>query len=130
MILRKVLAVDDSELMRKMCDLALSHYRTRGTVVLHARDGVEALRILAEHPDTDLVLLDLNMPVMGGLEFLRVRRERESLWCLVVLVVTTEGEEADVAEALAAGATGVLTKPLRTDALHAQVERFFEAPSM
>jgi CheY-like chemotaxis protein len=127
MILRKVLVVDDCVLMHKMCDLALARYREHGTEVLHARNGAEALQTLGENPDTDLVLLDLNMPVMGGLEFLHVRRERESLWCVIVLVVTTQGEEADVAEALGAGAMGVLTKPLDTEALRTYVDRFFEA---
>ena len=125
MILRKILVVEDSQLLHYMYEWALTRYRARGTVVLHAHNGAEALDILSAHPDTDLVLLDLNMPVMGGLEFLRARRERQSLWCTYVLVVTTKGEERDVAEAMAAGASGFLTKPLDPELLHAEVKRFF-----
>ena len=129
MDLRKVLVVEDSDLLHQMYELVLLRYRTRGAVVLHAHNGAEALQRLKSHPDTDLILLDLYMPVMSGLDFLRFRQEQESLRSIPVLVVTVRGQQDEVAMALAAGASGVLTKPLRTDVFHAEVDRLMEARS-
>lgn len=123
--LRKILVVEDSALLHQMYEVALFHYRREGAEILHAQDGAAALRALGEHPDTDLILLDLNMPVLDGVGFLRARRSRAGLRSIPVIVVTSRGEEATTGEALAAGASLVLYKPLRTDALHAEMEKLF-----
>ena len=62
----KVLVIDDSTLMHKLFGALLPKAN-----LIHALDGIEALSRLAEHPDADLVILDINMPRMNGLEFLR-----------------------------------------------------------
>jgi len=103
---RKVLAVDDSKLVLKMYEVMLKDY-----AVVTAADGVEALRRLAEHPDVDLVLLDINMPNMNGLEVLDTLQGQGRLPGLAVVVVTTEGGEGEVARGLEAGAAAYITKP-------------------
>ncbi len=103
---RKVLAVDDSKLMLKMYEVML-----RDFPLVFAGDGVEALQRLDENDDIDVVLLDINMPRMGGLEVLARMREQGRLPGLRVVVVTTEGGDDEVARGLAAGASAYITKP-------------------
>ncbi len=103
---RKVLAVDDSKLMLKMYEVMLRDYP-----LVFAGDGVEALERLDENDDIDVVLLDINMPRMGGLEVLARMREQGRLPGLRVVVVTTEGGDDEVARGLAAGASAYITKP-------------------
>ena len=125
---RMILVVEDSDLLHEIYDVVLLRYRLRGAVVLHARDGLDALRLLIAHPEVDLILLDLVMPAMDGLKFLRVRRQNPQLRAIPTVVVTTKGEQHMVAEAMAAGATEVLTKPLHTERLHAEIARLFPEP--
>lgn len=112
----KVLAVDDSALMHRMYELVL-----RGVTLLHARDGDEALAVLDANPDVDLVLLDINMPRMNGFEVLAALGERGLVPRLPVIVVTTEGREAEAARGLAAGAAAYLTKPFRGEMVRAAI---------
>jgi CheY-like chemotaxis protein len=106
----KVLAVDDSKLMLKMYEVML-----RSVPVLLATDGREALELLHRHPDIDLVLLDINMPVMNGYDVLGQIRSQGLLDRVTVIVVTTEGEDDDIRRGLEAGATAYLTKPFQAD---------------
>ena len=122
---KKILVVEDSKLLHKLYDLVLRRYRRMGSAVIQAYNGAEAITLLNQHPDTDLILLDLMMPVMGGLEFLRYRREKPGLWCIYILVITSKGEEESVEAAMRAGASGLLTKPLKAKALKAEIDRLF-----
>jgi len=108
----KILVVDDSKLMHKMFEVMLRQYP-----LVHAKDGREALEHLDEHGDVDLVLLDINMPNMNGLEFLEAVRGNGRLDELTVIIISTEGTEADTARGLEAGATAYIKKPFRTDEL-------------
>jgi CheY-like chemotaxis protein len=118
----KVLAVDDSDLMHRMYDVML-----RGVPLLHARDGNEALERLAQHPDIDLVLLDINMPNMNGFELLTELGARGAVPGLAVIVVTTAGREEDASRGLAAGAAAYLTKPFRGEEVRAAIARLGES---
>lgn len=93
-----------------------------------AYNGIEALEILKAHPDTlpDIILLDLNMPKMNGIEFLKIIRNHDSYKNIDVFIMTTSGEEADRRTAEEFGICGYLMKPLnfnnndkRTDSLDA-----------
>jgi two-component system chemotaxis response regulator CheY len=107
---RKILVVDDSKLLHKMYDVLLSSYP-----LVHAMDGREALARLAEHADVELVLLDINMPNMNGLEVL-ARLKAEPVYRHVpVVIVSTEGKEEDTVRALRAGAVAYIKKPFRLD---------------
>lgn len=114
---KKVLVVDDSKLLHRIFDLLL-----RDTTVVHAGDGVEGLERLAQHPDVELVLLDMNMPRMNGLEFLGKVRADPAKAKLAIIIVTTEGKEADAERGMKAGATGYLRKPFRNEELVAYIE--------
>jgi two-component system chemotaxis response regulator CheY len=113
---KKVLAVDDSKLMLRMYEVML-----RGTPLLLAENGQQALQLLEQNPDVDLVLLDINMPVMNGLEFLAALGQQGRLPGLPVIVVSTDGEEAQIEKGLAAGAVAYLTKPFDAERLRAAI---------
>ena len=107
---RKILAVDDSRLMLKMYEVMLRRFP-----LVFASDGREALQRLEEHGDVDLVLLDVNMPNMNGIEFLGALRAAGRLEGLTVIIVSTDGKQEDTARGLEAGATAYITKPFGTD---------------
>jgi two-component system chemotaxis response regulator CheY len=117
---KKVLVVDDSELVHKMHTLVLQKYR--GCEILHAYNGAEALQTLHRHPDVELILLDINMPVMDGLSFLAARRESGLFQNVPVIVISTEGSEDDARRGIAAGADAYLTKPFRPAELHGLID--------
>ena len=113
---RKVLVADDSKLMHKMYEVMLRQYP-----LVYALDGRQALDRLREHPDTDLVLLDINMPNMNGLEFLAELRA-ESAWAdLPVIIISTEGRDEDTARGMEAGATAYIKKPFHTEEILAVI---------
>lgn len=125
MILKKVLVVEDSQLLHRMYDLLLLRFRyaEAATKVLHAMNGREALTKLHDHPDVDLILLDINMPVMSGLEFLQYCRKEKVFQGIPVIIVSTEGKEQDTLLGLKAGAKGYLTKPFQAHELYELMER-------
>lgn len=106
---KRVLVVDDSALMRKIYEVLL-----QGLPVTFAVDGEDGLARLAAQPDIDLVLLDLNMPRLGGLGVLARLRESGALDRVAVIVVTTEGKESDAERAIAAGAAAFVRKPFKS----------------
>lgn len=126
-MLRKMLVVDDSALLHKMYELVLRRYATHGTSVIHAYDGAEALDLLGIHADIDLILLDVNMPNMDGIEFLRRRRPDPVLARIPVIMVSTEGKEHDAERAIAEGAAGYITKPFDSARLHAKIESILKS---
>ena len=109
---RKILAVDDSKLMLKMYEVMLRQHP-----IAFAEDGLEAVRQLEQDGEIDLVILDINMPRMGGLEVLAALKERGLLQRVRVVIVTTEGEQDQVQRGLQAGASGYLTKPVDREQL-------------
>jgi two-component system, chemotaxis family, chemotaxis protein CheY len=106
----KVLIVDDSSVMRKIVERALRQAGLDLTEVLEAGNGAEALAAVQKGP-LDMIFSDINMPVMDGLEFLKNLADLESAKGIPVVMITTEGSEARVVEALSAGAKGYLRKP-------------------
>ena len=107
------LVVDDSALHHQMYRLIFSKGPLAGSTVYHAMHGREGYALLASHPELTVVLLDLNMPEMNGLEFL-ARRQAEQLHLHVpVVLVTTEGTPEDEGRGRAAGAWDYLRKPFQ-----------------
>jgi two-component system, chemotaxis family, chemotaxis protein CheY len=121
-MLRKILLVDDSALIHQMYRMALTRYKC---TLIAAKNGQAGLDELAKLTDIDLVLLDINMPVMGGLEFLKRIRELGVYDHIPIVIVSTEGHEEDTKRAIALGATGYVTKPIKTRDLHAMIDRLF-----
>lgn len=104
---RRILVVEDSPMMARMYRIVLG-----GAYELaFAADGVEGLDLAAGGPAPDLLVVDINMPRMDGLEFVRRLRTELGLATVPVLVCSTETGEEDRAAALRAGATGFLPKP-------------------
>jgi two-component system chemotaxis response regulator CheY len=107
---RKILVVDDSKLMHKMYEVMLRQY-----ALVYASDGRQALDRLRDHKDIDLVLLDINMPNMNGLEFLAELRADGSRALLPVVIISTEGREEDTVRGMEAGATAYIKKPFHSE---------------
>jgi two-component system chemotaxis response regulator CheY len=103
----KVLIVDDSAVMRKIVERALRQAGLEISEVLEASNGAEAL-VEVQKGSLDIILSDINMPVMDGLEFLRNLAKLEAGKGVPVVMITTEGSEARVVEALSVGAKGYI----------------------
>ena len=116
----KVLIVDDSSVMRKIVERALRQAGLELTEVLEASNGAEALTQV-QKGGLDMILSDINMPVMDGLEFLKSLARVEAAKGVPVIMITTEGSEARVVEALSAGAKGYLGKPFTPEQVKERV---------
>ncbi|MFE1602956.1 response regulator [Methylobacterium sp. ID0610] len=108
-----ILTVDDSPSIRQMIRVALEPV---GHSVVEAGDGAEGLRKITG-ASIDLVITDLNMPVMDGIEMIRSMREMPALTGLPIVFLSTESNEGVKQKAKAAGATGWITKPFKPEQL-------------
>lgn len=104
---KTILIVDDSEMMRQMVSFTL---REANYEVLVAVDGQDALQKV-NGQKVDLILTDLNMPVMDGITFIRNVRESAATRYVPILMLTTESQAEKKLEGKAAGATGWIVKP-------------------
>jgi len=107
---RKILVVEDSKLMQKMYEVMLRQY-----ALVYASDGRQALDRLHEHEDVDLVLLDVNMPNMNGIEFLEEVRAGGGRDGMSVIIISTEGRDDAAARGLEAGAAAYIKKPFHSE---------------
>ncbi len=115
---KKVLVVDDSKLLHRIFEIML-----RNCELVHAGDGVEGLERLGQHADVDLILLDVNMPRMNGLEFLTAIKADAARAKIPVILITTEGTEADAERGMKAGAAAYVRKPFKSEELLAAIAR-------
>lgn len=115
----KILAVDDSASMRQMVSFTLQQ---AGHQVLEAVDGLKALELAKTGP-VDLVLSDVNMPNMGGLELVQKLRTLPSYQFTPILMLTTESSIDKKKEGKAVGATGWIVKPFNPDQLLATIAK-------
>ncbi len=116
----KVLAVDDDMINLKLLKSMLMKTSYVSEVV-EARNGADALSELKIHDDIDIILLDIIMPVMGGIEMLKILRADTNITQLPVIVLTTD--ETKRVEALDSGANGFLMKPIRERELSAKISQ-------
>lgn len=116
----KVLAVDDDIINLKLLKSMLKKSPSVNEVI-EAKNGADAIAVLKTQTDIDIVLLDIIMPVMGGIEMLKVVRADETLQNLPVIVLTTD--ETKKAEALECGANGFLMKPIREKDVIEKIEQ-------
>jgi two-component system, chemotaxis family, chemotaxis protein CheY len=110
----KALIVDDSSVMRKIVERSLRQAGLSIAQVFEAGNGAEALGALKDNK-VDLILCDINMPVMDGLEFVKALPGVENAKGVPVVMITTEGSESHVVQALSAGARGYIRKPFTPD---------------
>jgi two-component system, chemotaxis family, chemotaxis protein CheY len=106
----RTLIVDDSSVMRKIVERCLRQAGLDIASVMEASNGEEAIAVLNAN-QMDLILSDINMPIMDGLEFLKQLKQIETAKSVPVIMITTEGGEKHVMEALSLGAKGYIRKP-------------------
>jgi two-component system chemotaxis response regulator CheY len=115
----EILVVDDSKVMR---DMIVACLRPRADFEFtHASSGLEAIERLSLRK-FDVLVLDLNMPDIGGIEVVEFVRGQDRLRTLPILIVTTRGDEASRSRALAAGASRFMNKPFTPEAILQEVE--------
>jgi len=119
-----VLIVDDSAAIRKILQRVLRQAEVPLGTVYEAGDGVEALATLRQQK-VGLVLSDINMPNMDGLEFLTQVRAEPTWEKLPVVMVSTEGTQAKVLEAVERGASGYVRKPFTADQIKEKLAGLF-----
>ncbi len=116
----RVLIVDDSSVMRKIVERALRQAGLDPLVVLEAGSGVEGLDALRNNA-VQLILSDINMPSMDGLEFLRQLRAQKLADGVPVVMITTESSEEHVRQAIQSGAQGYIRKPFTAEQVKERV---------
>ena len=119
-----VLIVDDSATLRMSVEMTL---KPIGYDVIHAINGKEGLKVLAtmeaEGNSPDMIISDINMPIMGGIEFIKEVKQTKFRY-LPILVLTTEREDGKKMEGKQAGASGWLVKPFQPETLINVVKKF------
>jgi two-component system chemotaxis response regulator CheY len=114
---KRILVIDDSSTMRKIVSRSLRQAGLDFDEILEAADGQEALNLL-ENEKIDLILSDINMPNMDGLEFLRQKKELDAIKDIPVVMITTEGGADIIGEAKSLGAKGSVKKPFKPDTIN------------
>lgn len=110
----KALIIDDSGAMRS---ILRQYMRELNYEVVEARDGREALERCEQTPDLNIALVDWNMPVMNGLEFVQTLRAQTKYNSIKLMMVTTENDSAHIEAALGAGANEFVMKPFTYEVL-------------
>jgi len=111
----KFLVVEDSPTMRQMISFSLRRFQN--AEIIEAVDGLDALRKLSGPLKIDLILTDINMPVMDGLKLVSMVRQNASLRDIPIIIITTEGAEEDRERGLALGANAYIAKPIQSSHL-------------
>ena len=123
-----ILVIDDSAMMRKIILRQLAQAGIPVTDALEAADGAEALALLAKNTPA-LILCDVNMPNISGLDFLARVRDQHPETCIPVVMITTENGETQVRQACALGARGYIRKPFTVEDLKATIAPLLNAQS-
>lgn len=121
----RVLIVDDSSVMRKIVERSLRQANIGIAQIFEAGNGEEAIGML-QREKVDLILCDINMPVMDGLEFVKHLPGVENAKGTPVVMITTEGSENHVVQALSAGARGYIRKPFTPDLVNSRIVSILE----
>ena len=116
----RLLIVDDSSAMRKMVERSLRLAEVDIEQVWEAGNGIEALAVLRDNA-VDLILCDINMPGMDGLEFLKHRMADVSAKGVPVIMITSESGESEVVQAISSGALGYIRKPFSAREVREQI---------
>lgn len=117
--MKKLLLVDDSRAVRLLGKRIVNPL---GFEILEAENGEEALKVCASHPDLDAILLDWNMPVMDGLQFLKELRAQDGKKQPIVVMCTTENDMVRIVEAMQAGANEYIMKPFTEDIVREKLQ--------
>ncbi len=123
-MLKKVLVIDDSALIHQRYKMVLMRYQC---LIIDALNGQDGLDKLEKNPDTSLILLDINMPMMNGLEFIKKLKDLGKYEHIPIVIVSTEGKEEDTMRGLALGARGYVKKPFQPSDLHTLIAKLYPA---
>ncbi len=107
-----ILIVEDSPTMRQLLNFTLKRIKEIDKI-LEAGDGVEGYKVLSSNK-VDLIIADINMPVMDGLKMVSIIRGNPSYKDIPIVIITTEGGKEDRDRALALGANSYITKPIQS----------------
>ena len=118
------LVVEDSPTMRQLLVFALR--RLKGIEITEADDGVDALKKLAGGVKFDIVLTDINMPIMDGLKLVRNLRSNDLYKDTPIVIITTEGGAEDRKRALSLGANAYITKPIQAQVVLTTVKELLK----
>jgi len=119
----KILVVDDSSTMRKIVMRSVRQAGFEIDEFLEAGDGKEGLIVLGTNP-VRLILSDVNMPNMNGLEFVKAVRANDSTKSIPIVMITTEGSEDMVNQAIGVGANGYIKKPFTPEKIKETLASF------
>lgn len=119
----KFLVVEDSPTMRQLISFSLKRFK--GCKIVEAVDGVDALKKLASEK-IDVILTDINMPVMDGLKLVSMIRQNPDLKDLPIIIITTEGAEEDRQRGLALGANSYIAKPIQSSHLIKTIQELLQ----
>jgi len=108
------LVVEDSPTMRQLISFSLKRFKN--AKIIEAVDGVDALKKLSGEK-IDLILTDINMPVMDGLKLVSLVRQNAQMQAIPIIIITTEGAEEDRERGLALGANAYISKPIQSSHL-------------
>ena len=117
------LVVEDSPTMRQLIVFALS--RLRSLKITEADDGVDALKKMAQRR-FDIIITDINMPIMDGLKLVRRVRSDEVYKDIPIVIITTEGAQEDRQRALSLGANAYITKPIQAPQVISKVKELLK----
>jgi two-component system chemotaxis response regulator CheY len=123
-VAKKVLVVDDSPTVRQQVTLAL---KQAGFEVVEATDGADGVAKVGSDPSIGMVILDVNMPRMNGLEMLETIKANGQNAGLAVIMLTSEGQQSLIDRAKKAGAKGWIVKPFKAELLVAAVKKLLAA---
>jgi len=121
----EILVVDDSAAIRKILQRVLRQTGIAISTIHEAGDGQEALEVMKNHP-VNLVLTDINMPKMDGIQLLAAVRGSPAWHAVPVVMITTEGGETKVAEAVRLGASGYVRKPFTAEQIKEKLSGVLE----
>jgi two-component system chemotaxis response regulator CheY len=119
------LVVEDSPTMRQLIVFALSRLRT--LKITEADDGVDALKKMNQRR-FDIIITDINMPIMDGLKLVRRVRSDDVYKDIPIVIITTEGAQEDRQRALTLGANAYITKPIQASQVIATVKELLKLP--
>ena len=120
----KILIVDDSSTMRRIITNVILQLGYKKEEVREAENGQTAWEIL-NNEEFDVILTDWNMPVMSGLDLVKLIRNEDKFSSLPIIMITTEGGKAEVVTALKAGVNNYIVKPFTADLLKDKLNAVF-----
>ncbi len=121
----KILVVDDSRIMRNILKNILKESNIDENSIIEAQDGREALNIVQKE-DIKIILLDWNMPKLNGVELVKIIRSDENLKHIPIIMVTSEAAKYNVMEAITAGVTDYIVKPIKGEIVKKKVQEYLK----